>query len=367
MQRLHVSRRIHAAILHTTLTCAGLHSSALQARVLMSVADIAEHAVEGVVNIRTVQYVPNKDPNLDLYQFFMNGRIPQNQPNHAIGSGVLIDKRGHILTNNHVIENATAIDILLAKSKQKYRAKVVGTDPKTDLALLKIEANIPLQPIDMGDSDAIRIGDVVVAVGNPFGYSHTVTSGIISAKGRVLGSGPYDNFLQTDASIHPGNSGGPLIDARGRLVGINTAVSDEGAGIGFAIPINLAKTVMKDLLAYGKTRRPWLGIVGKNILSPEDIEAGGPLISGVTGIIVSNLIVEAPANKAGIKIGDIITMADQEKILDLNQFQRLLAKKGLGSRVRLKIYRRGKGYLFATVAMEETPKTEDLPQEKDLF
>lgn len=342
-------------------------ASPTDGRVLMSVADIAEQAVMGVVNIRTIQYVPNKDPNLDLYQFFMNGRIPQNQATHAVGSGVLIDKRGHILTNYHVIEGASAIEVLLAKGKQKYRAKVVGSDPKTDLALLKIEANVQLVPIDFGDSDAIRIGDVVVAVGNPFGYSHTVTSGIISAKGRVLGSGPYDNFLQTDASIHPGNSGGPLIDARGRLIGINTAVSSEGAGIGFAIPINLAKDVMKDLLAYGKARRPWLGIVGKNILSQDDIDAGGPVISGVSGIIVSNLIIDAPANKAGLKIGDIVTTADQEKILDLNQLQRFLIRKGSGDRVKLKVYRRGKGYLYATIVLEETPKADDLPQEKDLF
>ncbi len=340
---------------------------ALEARVLMSVADIAEIATPSVVNIRTTQYTPNKDPNLDLYQFFLNGRIPQNVTTHSVGSGVLINKQGHILTNYHVIESAASIEILLAKNKRKYQAKVVGSDPKTDLALLKIEANTLLKPIDMGNSDAIRIGDVVIAIGNPFGYSHTVTSGIISAKGRVLGSGPYDNFLQTDAQIHPGNSGGPLIDARGRLVGINTAVSEEGAGLGFAIPVNLARDVMKDLLAFGKARRPWLGIVGKNILSQDDIEAGGPVISGVHGVIVSNLIVEAPAHKAGVKIGDIITTTDNKKIVDMNQLQRHIALKGNNDRVRLKIYRRGKGYLTTTATLEETPKAEDLPQERDIF
>ena len=337
------------------------------ARALISVADVAEQAVKGVVNIRTTQYIPNKDPNLDLYQFFMNGRIPQNQATHSVGSGAIIDRKGRILTNYHVIEHASSIEILLSTGKQKHRAKVIGTDPKTDLALLQIDANIPFVPLDLGDSDALRIGDAVLAIGNPFGYSHTVTSGIISAKGRVLGSGPYDNFLQTDASIHPGNSGGPLIDTRGRLIGINTAVSNEGAGIGFAIPINLAKDVVKELIAYGKTRRPWLGIVGKNILSQDDIEAGGPVISGVTGIIVSNLIVDAPANKAGLRIGDVVMMADKENILDLNQLQRFLLHKGTGDRVKLKVYRRGKGYLYPTITLEETPKTQDLPQERDLF
>ena len=344
-----------------------LVSDIATARTLMSVADIAEQSVKGVVNIRTTQYVPNKDPNLDLYQFFLNGRIPQNQATHSVGSGAIIDRKGHILTNYHVIEGASTIDVLLSTGKQRYHTKIVGTDPKTDLALLQLDGNVAYVPLDLGDSDALRIGDAVIAIGNPFGYSHTVTSGIISAKGRVIGSGPYDNFLQTDASIHPGNSGGPLIDMRGRLIGINTAVSNEGAGIGFAIPINLAKEVVKELMTYGKTKRPWLGIVGKNILSQDDIEAGGPVVSGVTGIIVSNLIVDAPANKAGLRIGDIVMMADNEKILDLNQLQRFLLRKTTGDRVKLKVYRRGKGYLYATIALEETPKAQDLPQERDLF
>jgi serine protease Do len=337
------------------------------ARALMSVADIAEQSVNGVVNIRTTQYTPKKDPELDLYQFFLNGRIPQNQATHAIGSGVIVDRVGYILTNHHVIDGASSIEILLAKGKQKYQAKVIGTDPKTDLALLKIEANVKLSPLDLGNSDLIRIGDLVVAIGNPFGYSHTVTSGIISAKGRVLGSGPYDNFLQTDASIHPGNSGGPLLDARGRLIGINTAVASEGAGIGFAIPINMAKQVMRDLMAYGKAKRSWLGIVGKNINSNEDIAVQSSVVSQVSGIIISNLVVDSPAQSAGLRIGDVVLSINGSRISDLNQFQRLLFKYKSGDSIKLKIYRRDKGYLSTTVTLEEQPKAEDLPQEKDLF
>ena len=336
-------------------------------RTLISVADIAEQSIPGVVNIRTTQYVPNKDPALDLYQFFLNGRAPQNLSTHAVGSGVIISKQGQILTNAHVIENANVIEVLLAKSKQKFRAKVVGIDPKTDLALLKMDGNIALQPLDLGDSDALRVGDAVIAIGNPFGYSHTVTSGIISAKGRVIGTGPYDNFLQTDASIHPGNSGGPLLDLRGRVIGINTAVSDEGSGIGFAIPINLAKQVARDLQAYGKARRPWLGMVGKNILSTDDLDSGTATDIGIYGVIVSNLVVDAPAHRSGLRIGDVVLTADTQKISDLNQFQRILASKQMNGKVKLKIYRRGKGYLFATIALEEAPKAEDLPQERDLF
>lgn len=336
-------------------------------RVLISFADVAEQAIPGVVNIRTTQYTPNKDPALDLYQFFLNGRAPLNLSTHSVGSGVIINKDGHVLTNAHVIESASVIEVLLAKSKQKLTAKVLGTDIKTDLALLKIVGNVGLKPLELGDSDSLRVGDPVIAIGNPFGYSHTVTSGIISAKGRVIGNGPYDNFLQTDASIHPGNSGGPLLDINGRVIGINTAVSEEGNGIGFAIPINIARQIGADLLAFGKTKRPWLGMVGKNILSADEIDSPSAGVIGAYGVIVSNLIVNAPAHRAGVRIGDVVLLADGKKITDLNQFQRILLGKQLRGRVRLKIYRKGKGYLFATIPLEETPKKEDLPQEKDLF
>ncbi|MEI6832640.1 MAG: trypsin-like peptidase domain-containing protein [bacterium] len=342
-------------------------ASSVEAKMLLSFADVADNAIPGVVNIRTTQYTPNKDPALDLYQFFLNGRPPTNLSTHSVGSGVVINKQGHILTNAHVIEGANVIEVLLAKNRQKLTAKVLGTDLKTDLALLKISGNVGLVPLQLGDSDALRVGDPVIAIGNPFGYSHTVTSGIISAKGRVIGNGPYDNFLQTDASIHPGNSGGPLLDINGRVIGINTAVSEEGVGIGFAIPINIAKQITADLSAYGKTRRPWLGMVGKNILSADEIDSPSAGIFGPYGVIVSNLIVNAPAHRAGVRIGDVVLTADDKKITDLNQFQRLLLSKQLKGRVKVKIYRKNKGYLFATIPLEETPKTSDLPQERDLF
>ena len=354
-------------LLRASVLAMAIMTDNAMARSLISVADVAEQSIPGVVNIRTTQYVPNKDPALDLYQFFLNGRAPQNLSTHAVGSGVIINKQGHILTNAHVIDGANVIEVLLAKNKQKLRAKVLGVDPKTDLALLRLDGNVPLSPLDLGDSDALRVGDAVIAIGNPFGYSHTVTSGIISAKGRVIGNGPYDNFLQTDASIHPGNSGGPLLDTRGRVIGINTAVSNEGAGIGFAIPINLAKQVTKDLLAYGKAKRPWLGMVGKNILSTDDIDSGNATDIGIYGVIVSNLIVDAPAHRSGIRIGDVVLSADNQKIGDLNQFQRILVSKQPKGKVKLKLYRRSKGYLSATVVLEETPKAEELPQERDLF
>lgn len=337
-----------------------------QAKVYTSFADVAERAIPGVMNIRTTSYVAQKDPSLDLYQFFLKGTIPRNLSTHSVGSGVLVDRKGLILTNNHVIEGASVIEVLFAKTRKKVRATIIGTDRKTDLALLQVSPPADAHPLDLGDSDTLRVGDIVLAIGNPFGYSHTVTSGIISAKGRVIGTGPYDDFLQTDASIHPGNSGGPLLDIRGRVIGIATAVSNEGPGIGFAIPINMAKSIVKDLTRYGKVRRPWLGIVGKNILSADEIENNDQL-SNVYGVIVTNLIVDGPAHKSGMKIGDLIVGFDNDKVTDMNHLQRLLTGKEPAGNVRLKVYRRGRGHTWHTLALEEIPTSKDLPMDKDLF
>ena len=347
-------------------TMCALASAGAVARTLESYADIAERAIPGVVNIRTTTYVASKDPSLDLYQFFLKGTVPSNTSSHAVGSGVVIDRQGHILTNNHVIDGASLIEVLFAKSKRKVTAKVLGSDPKTDLALLLVKPVEGMVPLDLGDSDTLRVGDIVLAIGNPFGYAHTVTSGIISAKGRVIGAGPYDDFLQTDAAIHPGNSGGPLLDLRGRVIGINTAVASEGPNIGFAIPINMAKAIIKDLVSLGKVRRPFIGIVGKNILSTDDVETSDALGS-VYGVIVSNLIVEGPGHKAGLRIGDLIMGFDKDKVTDLNHLQRLMTQKSPSDRVRLKIYRRGKGFSYVSIGLEEVPKAGDLPVEKDLF
>jgi serine protease Do len=354
----------HAIYLVATIGIACSTSS--EARVLTSFSDIAERAIPGVVNIRTTAYIQGRDASLDPYQFFLKGRLPRSSTSNSLGSGMILDRDGYVLTNLHVIDGADVIEVLFAQSKRQVRATVVGSDTKTDLALLQIKTKKDFQPLDLGDSDSLRIGDVVLAIGNPFGFSHTVTSGIISAKGRVIGTGPYDNFLQTDASIHPGNSGGPLIDIRGRVIGVNTAVSSEGAGIGFAIPINLAKDVVRDLKKFGKVIRPWMGIVGKNILSADEVgDAFDP--TGVYGVIVTNLIVDGPAQNSGLKMGDLIMNVGKEKVYDLNQIQRVLSKHKPLDRVNLRIFRKAKGHMNVSVTLSETPVAKDLPQEKDLF
>lgn len=329
-------------------------------------ADIAEAAIPGVVNIRTTSYRRPSDPQMDIYQYFLGGKVP-TQSSHSIGSGLIIDNQGHILTNNHVIEGASAIDVLFANKREKVRAKVIGRDPKTDLALLQVNPKSAQTSLEFGNSDALRIGDQVLAIGNPLGFSHTVTSGIISAKGRVIGAGPYDNFLQTDATIHPGNSGGPLLDLKGQVIGINTAVSSEGQGIGFAIPSNMARQVVKDLQKYGKVRRAFLGVVGKNLMSEDDLEDGDARTAGVYGFLVTNLVVDGPAAKAGVRLGDLVVGVDQEKITDLNHMQRILTQKSPADRLRLKVFRRGRGFLNLSINLQETPSADRLPAERDLF
>ena len=201
----------------------------------------------------------NNDPFRDFFEKFFGGRPNQGFKQRSLGSGFIIDHDGFIVTNNHVVEGADKIKVIL-KDEREFDAVVKGRDPNTDLALIKIESDGNLPVIEFGDSDKVKIGEWVMAIGNPFGLEHTVTVGIISAKGRVIGSGPYDDFIQTDASINPGNSGGPLIDMSGKVVGINTAIIAGGQGIGFAIPVNMAKGIIEQLQSKGEVTRGWLGV-----------------------------------------------------------------------------------------------------------
>ncbi len=214
----------------------------------------------------------------------------------------VIDREGYILTNNHVVEKASSIKVKLSDEKE-YDAKIIGRDPKTDIALIKIDVNHELPSATFGDSDKLEVGDWVVAIGNPFGLEHTVTAGIVSAKGRVIGAGPYDDFIQTDASINPGNSGGPLLNLKGEVVGINTAIVSSGQGIGFAIPINVVQDLLPQLKSKGKIARGWLGVVIQKI-TPEIAKSFK--LKEAEGALVSDVMEDGPAEKAGIKRGDVI-------------------------------------------------------------
>ncbi|MDO8475533.1 MAG: Do family serine endopeptidase, partial [Candidatus Rokubacteria bacterium] len=258
----------------------------------------------------------------------------------SMGSGFIINQNGYIVTNNHVVEGATQVQVKLSDGRE-LPAKVVGRDSKTDIALLKVEAN-GLNVIPLGDSSASQVGEPVMAIGNPFGLEQTVTTGIVSATGRAIGTGPYDDFIQTDASINPGNSGGPLINARGQAIGINTAIfsqSGGSVGIGFAIPMTLAKSVVSQLADSGKVTRGWLG-VGIQPVTPDLAKSFGR--AETTGVLVSSVSEGSPAERAGLKSGDIITEYDGRKVERASDLPRAVAGTPVGREVRLSVIRDGK-------------------------
>jgi serine protease Do len=316
-------------------------------------SDLAEKIRPGVVNIQVVKKVTNiglsarnfqgfpfgeKDPFNDFFGHFSQGTPPRGFEQRGIGSGFVISRDGYILTNNHVVEGADQIKVKLSNGNE-YKGKVVGRDSKTDLALIKIEGATNLHPLNLGNSDDMKVGNWVVAVGSPFGLEQTVTAGIVSAKGRVIGSGPYDNFIQTDASINPGNSGGPLINMKAEVVGINTAIVAEGQGIGFAIPINMAKDIAGQLQNKGHVTRGWLGVTIQEV-TPDLAKSFG--LKEKKGALVAQVSPGSPAEKAGIEQGDIILEFDGKNITEANDLPRIVAATPVGKSIVLKLSREGK-------------------------
>jgi serine protease Do len=279
------------------------------------------------------------DPFNDFWKRFFGGPMPRGpQRQRSLGSGFVIDADGSILTNNHVVENAQKIVVKLSDD-QEYEAKVVGRDPKTDIAIIKINAKTGLTVASLGDSDKLEVGEWVMAIGNPFGLDSTVTSGIVSAKGRHIGQGPYDNFIQTDASINPGNSGGPLLNLRGEVIGINTAIfsrSGGNIGIGFAIPINLVKELLPQLRGKGKVTRGYLGVLIQKV-TPEIAESLG--IDKARGALVANVSKDGPAEKAGVKVGDVIVEFDGKEIKESGDLPIVVARTPVDRKVRMKVLR----------------------------
>jgi serine protease Do len=296
----------------------------------------------------------------DFFDKFFGDVPTREYTQRSLGSGFLIDKEGYILTNNHVVERATTIKVKLSDGKE-YDAKVVGKDGKTDIALIKISARSGLPVAAMGDSDKVEVGDWVVAVGNPYGLDHTVTAGIVSAKGRAIGQGPYDDFIQTDASINPGNSGGPLFNLKGEVVGINSAIFSGGQGIGFAIPIKMAKALLPQLKSKGKVVRGWLGVVVQAV-TPELARSFG--LKGSEGALVSDTVENSPAAKADIRRGDIIVSFDGKRIRGMDQLPRTVAETDVGKKVLVGVIRDGKRFEIPAVVAEAPEETRDVPSQK---
>jgi len=317
-------------------------------------ADLAEKLLPSVVNISTTQVVkgrggielpqlPPGAPFDDFFKEFFDRGHPEQRRRKAtsLGSGFILDNAGHVLTNNHVIEGADEITVIL-QDDTRLKAKVVGRDPKIDIAVLKVKPANGMHPVKFGDSDVTRVGDWVVAIGNPFGLGGTVTAGIISARGRDINAGPYDDFLQTDASINRGNSGGPMFNLKGEVIGINTAIyspTGGSVGIGFAIPSAVAEPAIKQLIKSGHVRRGWLG-VHIQVVSEEIAESLG--LEKAEGALVASVIEDGPAKKSGIHAGDIILEFDNKKVTHMRRLPRIVAESNIEKPVSVLIWRDSK-------------------------
>ena len=357
-----LGRSVAAPVPSSPQAAAGLGiAEALQ----LGFVDVAQHVRPAVVHLGTIQRAKSRrGPNLpqgnddpffrDFFNQFFGSEGPDSRSEFrrpGLGSGVIIDKRGLVLTNFHVVKGADEILIRLS-DKREYRGQILGTDPKTDLALVKFQPDHELTVASMGNSDALRVGEWAIAIGNPFGLDQTVTVGVISATGRSdVGIATYENFIQTDASINPGNSGGPLVNLKGEVIGVNTAIVAAGQGIGFAIPINMVKRVVDQLVDKGKVVRGWLG-VALQPLSPDLAQSLG--LAGTNGAVVGSTITGSPAAQAGLQQGDVIVAYDSTPVDDYRHVQRLVAETRVGKSVTLQIVRK-KQKMDVAITIAEVP------------
>jgi serine protease Do len=319
-----------------------------------SVADLAEPLLDAVVNISTSQNVktegkgpvPPKLPEGSPFQEFFKDYFDSQKPEggekvNSLGSGFVIDPAGYVVTNNHVIEGADAIEVIFPNGS-KLKATLVGTDTKTDLSVLKVEPKTPLKAVKFGDSRSMRIGDWVMAVGNPFGLGGSLTVGVISARGRNINAGPYDNFIQTDAAINKGNSGGPLFNMKGEVIGINTAIispSGGSIGIGFAVPTELAQNIVQQLIEFGETRRGWLGV---RVQPVTDDVAASLGMDSAKGALISGVAKGGPVENGPIQAGDVVLKFDGKDINEMRDLLRIVAESPVGKEVDVVVYRDGK-------------------------
>ena len=329
-----------------------------------SFADLAERLMPSVVNISTTTTITTQSnpfpfqfpPGSPFEDMFKEFGTPQERKSAALGSGFIIDAKGIVVTNNHVISDAEDI-IVRVNGDKEFKAKVIGADPLSDIAVLQLETKEKFIPVEFGDSDKARIGDWVIAIGNPFGLGGTVTSGIISARNRSIGLSRYEDYIQTDASINSGNSGGPLFDMNGDVIGINTAILGRNGsiGIGFSIPSNSAKIVIDQLIKFGETKRGWLGVriqdVTKEIAEIEKLDEP-------RGALVASVAKDSPSEKAGVKAGDIILEFNGERIQQMKQLPIIVARTEVGKKVKVKIWR-NKKEIIKTITLGRLETSED--------
>ena len=336
-----------------------------------SFADLAEKLMPSVVNISTTQTVvtntnpfpfqfPPGSPFEDMFKEF---GTPQERQSTALGSGFIIDEEGIVVTNNHVIQDAEDI-IVRVNGDKEFKAEVIGADPLSDIAVLKLITKEKFTPVKFGNSDKARIGDWVIAIGNPFGLGGTVTSGIISARNRSIGLSRYEDYIQTDASINSGNSGGPLFDMNGDVIGINTAILGRSGsiGIGFSIPSNSAKIVINQLIEFGETKRGWLGVRIQDVTKEiADIEK----LDEPRGALVASVAENSPSDKAGVKAGDIILEFNGEKIKQMKELPTIVARTEVGKKVEVKIWR-NKKEIIKNITLGRLETSEDFKVTKKI-
>jgi serine protease Do len=359
----------------TLIFTINFQNSSISQNVPGSFADLAEKLMPSVVNISTTTVITTQSnpfpfqfpPGSPFEDMFKEYGAPQERKSSALGSGFIIDAKGIVITNNHVIQDAEDI-IVRVNGDKEFKAKVIGADPLSDIAVLQLETKEKFTPVKFGDSDQARIGDWVIAIGNPFGLGGTVTSGIISARNRSIGLSRYEDYIQTDASINSGNSGGPLFDMNGDVIGINTAILGRNGsiGIGFSIPSNSAKTVIDQLIKFGETKRGWLGVRIQDV-TKEIAEVEG--LDEPRGALVASVADKSPSDKAGVKAGDIILEFNGEKIQEMKQLPIIVARTEVGKKVDVKIWRNKKEItkkiILGRLETSEDFKVSEKPEPKE--
>jgi len=358
-------RAVSAALVLFAFLSAALAQAAPSG--LPDFTELADKAGAAVVNLNTTRSVKTQDRMRDFFKNLPPGGkfdefldqfdryFKEDAPSsrqRSMGSGFIISKDGLIVTNNHVVEDADEIKVQLRGQEKPLPAKVIGRDPELDLAVVKIDNGADLPFLTFGDSEALKVGAWVMAIGNPFGLQNTVTAGIVSAKGRAIGAGPFDNFIQTDASINPGNSGGPLLDLEGRVVGINTAIIASGQGIGFAIPSNMAKAAIDDLKEQKPVRRGWLGV---SIQDVDENTAKALGLEEARGALITSVMEGDPAAKAGVQVGDVVLTVNGRPIKDTAGLLQAVAAIKPGGKAELSVWRKGKSLKLTAVVAQRDP------------
>ncbi len=342
-----------------------LLASPAQARVYQSFHEVVARVQPSVVHIRSLERPLRTTLSVDPYAYFFQTQPPQNSSSFPLGTGFLVGASGYCITSFQIVDGLQRLEII-TNNKKRFAAEYVGGDRQSDMALLRIKDAKGLPGLDFAQSDLVEVGDPVLGFGSPLGFKSLVSTGIISAKGQVMGAGPFDSHFVLDLATHPGNIGGPLVDARGRVIGLLSSPSGSLAAMGFALPSKTIQNLMQDLMKHGKLHKAWLGLVARNLVSMDaETELYDPNIR--SGILIDNLIVEGPAARATLQVGDLILSLGDQKIQSINDLQSFLRRSKPGDKMSVKVFRRRAGQLNLPIQLGEIPGAQDLPQERDLY